>query len=161
VGQEGDVKIAHFDVRATVQQSARWKQAAEAEGYNSVGAWLAGAADAYLKVRQRAGLPLPLAWRRGKFKVRLSTGEMVAVSGHVSGPFGTFCGRDTGPAPYGHCKQVVLVYIPEARILAMLRRFQQCKELAGELSRTWVRWGGQEPAEDPAPLLQRFQREDV
>jgi hypothetical protein len=155
------MKVARFEVRATVQQSARWKMAAEAEGYNSVGAWLAGAADAYLKVRMRAGLPLPLAWRRGHFKVRLTNGEMVAVSGHVSGPFGTYSGRDDGPDRYCNCHKVVLVYIPDARILAMFRKFQQCKELAGELARTWVRWGGQEPAEDPAPLLQRFQREDA
>ncbi|MFL6260634.1 MAG: hypothetical protein ACJ76Y_13045 [Thermoanaerobaculia bacterium] len=51
--------------------------------------------------------------------------------------------------------------MPQARVLATLRTFAHCKALASELARLWVRWGGSEPTEDPAPLLQRFQREDV
>ena len=54
-----------------------------------------------------------------------------------------------------------LVFIPQGRIIATLRSASQCRTLAAELARVWVRWGGEEPAEDPAPLLQRFQREDV
>ena len=45
----GALKVATFTVHADARQSARWKQAAEGEGFPSVGAWLAGAADAYLK----------------------------------------------------------------------------------------------------------------
>ncbi len=59
------MKVASFNVHADARQSARWKQAAEGEGFPSVGAWLAGAADAYLKAWARAGMPIPLAWRRG------------------------------------------------------------------------------------------------
>ncbi len=47
------MKVATFTVRATMQQSIRWKQAAEAEGCASVGSWAALALDAYLKARAR------------------------------------------------------------------------------------------------------------
>ena len=57
--------------------------------------------------------------------------------------------------------RALLAFLPDSRILATLHSFRQCKALASELARLWVRWGGSEPAEDPAPLLQRFQREDV
>ena len=52
------LRVASFHVRATTAQSARWKQAADSEG-QPVSAWLAGAADAYLKVRARAGSRSP------------------------------------------------------------------------------------------------------
>lgn len=64
------MKVASVTVHASAEQSARWKRAAEAEGHRSAGTWLAAAADAYLKVRAKAGLPLPLAWRHGTFHVR-------------------------------------------------------------------------------------------
>ena len=56
-----------------------------------------------------AGRPLPLAWRRGRFPVRLEDGETVQVSGHVSPPFGSFSGtrgrpgilRGPPPSPAG------------------------------------------------------------
>jgi hypothetical protein len=38
---------------------------------------------------------------------------------------------------------------------------RRCKSLASELARLWVRWGGKELAEDPAPLVQQFQGEDI
>jgi hypothetical protein len=79
------VKVATFTVRATVHQSARWKQAAEAEGFASVGAWAAPAFDAYLELQARAGRPVPLAWRRGRFKV-----DGREVRGKISPPFGTY-----------------------------------------------------------------------
>src|SRR5215208_7053331 len=59
------MRVASFTVHGTAEQSARWKRAAEAEGFASVGAWAAPALDAYLKARARAGRPLPLYWRRG------------------------------------------------------------------------------------------------
>jgi hypothetical protein len=155
------LKVAAFTVRADAHQSARWKQAAEGEGFHSVGGWLAAAADAYLKVRARAGVPVPLAWRRGLLRVKLEDGEVVLVRGHLSPPFGAFAGTPGEPARYRGRKRFTLVYVPSGRFLATLRSFAHCKALASELARLWVRWGGKEPSEDPAPLLQRFQREDV
>ncbi len=73
------LRVASFTVHATAVQSARWKQAAEAEGFHSAGAWLACAADAYLKARARAGQPVPLAWRLGVFKAVLDSEELLAA----------------------------------------------------------------------------------
>lgn len=154
------MKVATFTVRATAGQSARWKQAAEAYGHASVGTWLAEAADAHLDGLRRAGKPLPLAWRHGRFSVHLEGGETVALPGFVSPPFGAFRGTAEGPG-FRACGRYTLVYMPQNRILATFRTYGHCKALASSLSRLWVRWGGREPAEDPAPLVQRFCREDV
>jgi hypothetical protein len=94
------VKVATFTVRADARQSARWKIAAQVEGHPNVGSWLAGAADAYLKVRAKAGLPVPLAWRFGHFAARLEGGELQALKGWLSPPFGVFAGTAEGPASY-------------------------------------------------------------
>jgi hypothetical protein len=59
------LRVASFTVGATQEQSIRWKRAAESEGFRSVGAWLAEAADAYLKARARAGLLHPLGVEPG------------------------------------------------------------------------------------------------
>ncbi len=78
------MKVASFTGRATVQQSARWKQAAESEGFQSAGAWLAGAADAYLKIRAKAGLPvLPLVacWRLQSAPGRRGDGSSAGQDG--------------------------------------------------------------------------------
>ena len=74
---------ASFTVHATAEQSIRWKRAAEAEGHRSAGTWLAAAADAYLRVRARAGQPLALAWHLGAFTARLMDGREVQVRGMV------------------------------------------------------------------------------
>ena len=154
------MKFSTFTVRATEKQSLRWKRAADADGHRSVGTWLAVAADRHLDGLQRAGRPVPLGWRRsGTFTARLSTGEAVTVQGFVSLPFGYYRGTDARADRYNDF--FTLVYIPSGRIIATLRSAAQCRTLAAELARAWVRWGGEEPAEDPAPLLQRFQREDV
>ena len=50
------MKVASFTVRATMAQSVRWKQAAEAHGHASVGTWIAEAVDAHLEARARAGI---------------------------------------------------------------------------------------------------------
>jgi hypothetical protein len=147
------VKVASFTVHADARQSARWKQAAEGEGFPSVGAWLAGAADAYLKARARAGMPIPLAWRRGRFHVELQGGEVVEVYGQVSPPFGSFCGTSEGPSSYSGRKRHTLVYVPSRRILATLRTYGQSRALAAELARLWVRGDGSEPSGDPRPVL--------
>ncbi len=54
-----------------------------------------------------------------------------------------------------------LVYIPAGRIIATLRSAAQCRSLASDLARQWVRWGGQEPAEDPTPVIERHRLEAV
>ena len=148
------MKVATFTVHATALQSARWKQAAEGEGFPSVGSWLSAAADAYLKVRARAGLPVPLAWRKGLFRIRLEDGELVLVKGHVSPPFGVFAGVPGEPARYRGRKQHTLVYVPSRRVVATLRSFAQCKALASELVRLWYRGEGAEPSGNAAPVLQ-------
>ena len=130
------LRVANFTVHATAAQSARWKQAAEAEGFHSVGAWLACAADAYLKARARAGQPVPLAWRRGHFLVRLESGEE-RVTGHVSPPFGSYRGDGTGQDR--RTQRHTLVYIPTARILATVKYKQESRALAAELARLWLR----------------------
>lgn len=154
------MKTASFTVRATMAQSARWKQAAEAHGHTSTGTWLAEAADRHLEALKRAGKPLPLAWSKGRFRVTLEDGTEPEVRGWMARPFGIFRGTAAGPGHHG-CHLYTLAYLPTLRIVATFRTARHCKALASELARVWVRWGGQEPAEDPAPLLQRFQREDV
>jgi hypothetical protein len=139
------MKVASFTVHATAQQSARWKQAAEGEGFPSVGAWLAGAADAYLKIRARAGLPVPLAWRKGVFRVEMEGGAFT-VKGHVSPPFAVFAGTPAELARYPGRKRFTLVYVPQRRVLATLASFAHCKALASELARLWYRGEGAEPS---------------
>jgi len=150
------VKTASFTVHATAEQSIRWKRAADAEGHRSAGTWLAAAADAYLKVRARAGNPIPLAWRRGHFSVRLEGGELVRVRGHVSHPFGAFRGTETGIASRGRHRHT-LVYLPESRTIATLRTYRQCQALASELAPILLR--GELP--DPGPVVERHVREQA
>jgi hypothetical protein len=148
------VKVASFTVGATQEQSIRWKRAADAEGWASVGTWLARAADAYLEHRSRAGLPLPLAWAKGTVQVRLQDGREADLPGWIAPPFGIYRGDAAGPGYHG-CHLYTLVYVPARRQLATFRYITQCKALASDLARLWVRWGGSEPAEDPAPVLER------
>jgi hypothetical protein len=155
------LKVASFTVRATMAQSAAWKRAAEAEGHASVGTWAADALDAYLKVRAQAGKPLPLFWSKGRFRVCLEDGTEPELRGWIARPFGIFHGNHSGAIPTGSTHAYSLLYLPQGRILATFRTAAHCKALASELGRAWVRWGGQEPTEDPAPLLQRFQREEA
>jgi hypothetical protein len=147
------VKVAAFTVRGDAQQSVRWNRAAQGEGFKSTGAWLAAAADGYLAARARAGMLIPLAWEWGSFRVRLEGGELVEVSGHLSPPFGSYCGTGKGPSSYSGRKRHVLVYLPNGRILATVRTYQQCKALAAELARLWVRGDGSEPSGNPGPVI--------
>jgi hypothetical protein len=146
------MKVASFTVHGSQAQAIAWKRAAAAEGFRSAGQWLAGAADAYLKARARAGLPVPLAWRRGSFTARLDGGELVPVSGHMSPPFGSFAGTGDGPATYCGRHRHVLVYLPDSRIVATLRSFRQCKALASEMAPTLLR-------SDAAGIVERQGRE--
>jgi hypothetical protein len=145
------VKVASFTVHADAQQSVRWNRAAEGEGFTSTGAWLAAAADSYLKARARAGMPIPLSWRKGRFRVELQDGA-AELPGFVSMPFGAFRGTAAGRGVQA-CHRYTLVYIPAGRILATVRTYQQCKALAAELARLWVRGDGSEPSGNPAPVL--------
>src|SRR6185295_18496901 len=116
------MKVSVFNVRGSVEQSARWKRAADAEGHASAGSWLAYAADAYLKARARAGRPLPLAWRRGHFLVTLESEAVVTMRGFVSPPFAAFHGTDNGRSPRG-TGVFSLVHLKSRRIIATMRTY--------------------------------------
>jgi hypothetical protein len=92
--------------------------------------------------------------------VRFLDGTTAEVPGWISSPFGIYWGTQEGPER-GRREYQTLVFVPAVRPLATLRTAAHCKALAAELSRLWVRWGGQEPVEDPAPVIERHQRESV
>jgi hypothetical protein len=154
------LKTASYTVRATTAQAAAWNRAAAAEGHASVGTWLAEAADRHLDAVRRAGKPLALAWRKGRFRVALE-GREAEVQGQMSPPFGIYHGTPAGPVPHGSTKYQSLVYLPAGRIVATFHYARHCKSLASELARLWVRWGGSEPTEDPGALIARHRREDL
>ena len=131
------MKVASFTVRATMPQSVRWKQAAEGEGFASVGSWAGRALDAYLEARTRAGHPIPLAWHRGAVRVVLD-GHPVTLPGMVSFPFGVYRGRADGPGIRA-CQRFTLVHLPPRRIVATLRSLRQCYALAAELAPIFAR----------------------
>lgn len=153
------MKTASFTVRASTDQAERWNRASQAEGFISAGQWLACAADAYLKVRARAGLPLPLAWRHGRFRVRLEDGAEPELRGWVSPPFGIFHGSPEGPIPHGSTKCYSLVYVPACRLVATFRYAKHGRALAAELSGLWARHGGEETDIRAGPVIERHQRE--
>jgi hypothetical protein len=148
------VKVASFTLRATMAQSVRWKRASEGEGFASVGSWAAKALDAYLEGRRRAGQPIPLAWRKGRFRVLLQDGQDVTLAGFVSEPFAAFRGNAEGPARMS--EQYSLVYLPDRRIVASLRTYRQCKALASELAPIFAR-----DAHDGAQTIERHVREQA
>jgi hypothetical protein len=146
------VKVATYTVHADAQQSVRWNRAAEGEGFRSTGTWLAVAADAYLRVRARAGQPLPLAWHQGAFTTRLMDGRELQVRGMVSPPFGTFRGTSHGP---DRNKLRTLVHLPSGRIIATLKSSRQCRALAAEIAPVLLR--GELP--DLLPLVEQHVRD--
>ena len=129
------MQVASFTVRATMAQSARWKQAAEGEGFASVGSWAARALDAYLEARTRAGRPIPLSWHKGAFRVVLN-GKEVTVRGMVSPPFAYYRGSSHGP---DRNKPRTLVNLRTGQIIATLRTARQCQALASELAPIFAR----------------------
>jgi len=151
------VKTASFTVKGTAEQAARWNRASQAEGYASAGAWMAEAVDAYLKARTRAGRPIPLAWSRGRFAVRFQ-GEEVTISGFISPPFASTAGTEEGPACYRGRKRHILVFMPDARIIATLRSYRQCQALASELAPALLR--GLPPTQ-PEGIIERHSREST
>jgi hypothetical protein len=157
-------KVAHFTIAASVEQSARWKQAAEMMGHLSIGTWLAEAADTFMEARTRtrasagAGAvpPIALSWRRsGRFPVVLENGEEIEVTGMVSPPFGIYHGHSRGPVDVG-VKPYTLVYVPERRILATFRHVDTARALASEMAPTL--WRGLPPP-DPGGILERYRGE--
>lgn len=132
----GDLKTASFTVRGSMEQSVRWKRASNAEGFASVGAWAAPALDAYLKARARAGRPLPLYWRRGRFTVHLVDGGTLEIPGAVSPPFAYYQGSAYG---LNRNKPRTLVSLADGRVIATLKTARQCRELAAELAPLWLR----------------------
>lgn len=149
------MKVATFTVAATAAQSARWKQSAHAEGHASVGTWLAEAADRHLEAVRRAGKPVPLGWRRGRFDVTLSTGQRLNVKGSVSQPFAFYRGTDDRYDRYNDL--FTLVYLSADRIIASLRSAAQARALASELAAALLR--GQLP--DAGQVIARHARESV
>ena len=153
------LKIAHFTVSASMEQSARWKQAAEMAGHVSIAVWLAEAADRHMQPQPRAGSPVALSpspvalnWRRGgRFPVVLEGGEETEVTGAVSPPFGIYYGRSGGPVDVGY-KSYTLVYLPERRILATFRYSDKARALASELAPTLLHGL---PPPDPGGVLDR------
>lgn len=152
------LKTSSFTVRASMAQSVAWKKAADAEGFPSCGAWLARAADAYLKVRAKAGLPLPLAWHLGLFSVRLEDGAEPEVRGWIARPFGHYSGTDAGPKYHG-CHLHTLVYLPGRRIVATFKYSRECRALAAELAGLWARSDGENGDIRAGPLIERHERE--
>lgn len=155
------MKVTSFTVKATMDQSARWKRAAEAEGYASVGAWASRALDAYLKQRLAAGAPVPLSWSWGQVKAALQDGTTREIRGWVAPPFGFFRGRAEGKVP-GGTKAFTLVYLPSGRLLGTFRYAAHCKALASDLARVWVRWdgtGAEPPSQDTGPVVARHLRD--
>ena len=151
------MKVASFTVHATAEQSARWKRAAEAEGFASVGMWASRALDAYLKQRLAAGAPVPLAWARGRVRAVLQDGSVYDLRGWLAPPFGFYRGNAAGRVP-GGTKAFSLVYLPTGRLLGTFRYAAHCKALASDLARVWVRWdgaGAEPPSQDPAPIVAR------
>lgn len=148
------MKTVAFTVRGTISQGIRWKQAADADGHRAVGSWLAEAADAYLKARARAGRPLPLAWRRGRFLVALEDGSSPELLGWIARPFGIFRGDLAGPK-YAGSKTYTLVYLPESRSIATFRYAKECRALASELASELLR----EDRELAAGVVARHGRE--
>lgn len=145
------MKVACFNVRATMPQSIRWKQAAEAEGFASVGSWAAGAIDAYLEARTRAGRPVPLSWHRGLFRVVLD-GVETTVRGMASPPFAYYQGTSQGP---DHGEPRTLVNLRTGQIIATLRTARQCKVLASELAPLYAR----DEASGVAVVARHFQEQ--
>lgn len=131
------MKVVSFTVRATLAQSIHWKRAAEGEGFASVGSWAAGALDAYLAHRTRAGRPLALSWHYGTLYVNLD-GQDVPIRGHISPPFGIFRGASEGRLNEG-CRRYSLVHLPTRRLVVTLRSLRQCQSLASELAPVLLR----------------------
>lgn len=146
------MKTVQYNCRGSEEQARRWQRATEADGYRSVGAWLAWAADSFLKARARAALPVPLAWSLGSFVVVLD-GQEVKVRGWLSPPFYLFRGTSAGPSYPGR-HLYTLCY--GSKIVATLKSAAQCKRLGSEMAPVILRDEARASA-----LVERHVREQV
>ncbi len=139
------LRIASYTVKADSRQAVRWHRHAAAEGFPSVGAWIAVTVERYLKLRDR---PVPLYWSPGRFTVTLDGGES-EVAGVLSPPFGIFRGTFTGPKLRGLGVHTLVYRGPDqpGRVLATVRYRREARALAAELARQWLREA--EPALPP------------
>jgi hypothetical protein len=134
-------QVAHFTVVATMEQSIRWKQVAQAAG-RQVGTWIAEAADAYIAGTAPKPTTPPeyfttlRTWHRGQFLVLLAAGREVEVEGMTSHPFGYFKGSATGPSAVAGR---VLVHLPTRRMIGSARTTRQIRDMAAELEPAYVR----------------------
>jgi hypothetical protein len=90
-----------------------------------------------LKVRAQAGQPLPLAWRRGRFKVRLLDGAEPELWGWIAEPFAFYRGDQAGPGYHGR-HLYTLTYMPALQMLGTYRYARECRTVASELARRWI-----------------------
>lgn len=148
-----DLKVATFTVHASQEQAIRWRRASEAEGFRSVGVWLARAADAYLRVRAKAGIPTSLAWNHGRFFITLRDDLNVELRGMVSPPFAYFRGTNQGPNAN---KCYTLAHLPGKRIIATVRTARQARALASELAPVYAR-----DEAGASAIAERHQQESV
>ena len=149
------LKVAAFTVKADARQSARWKRTAESEGFPSVGSWAALALDAYVELRAKGDLPVPLVWDRRRFPVKLG-GKIYQVKGNTSPPFGSFKGTVDRPIGYKGGRSLVLLYpdLPRAGHPGRLPARESARQLAGAHV---VRWEGEgePPGQRPEGLIIR------
>ncbi|HVF61063.1 MAG TPA: hypothetical protein VNJ70_14750 [Thermoanaerobaculia bacterium] len=130
------MRVAAYTVRADAHQAVRWQRNAAAEGFPSVGAWIAVTVERYLKLRAR---PVPLHWREARFVVALDCGDM-QVKGSISPPFATFRGTAAGPT-LSKTNVHTLVYLEPGkagRVLATVQCRRDARVLAVELARSWM-----------------------
>lgn len=86
------------------------------------------------------GSRFPGMANRGWFRVSLEDGTEPELRDWIACPFGLFHGTADGPIPHGSTHHYSLVYLPARRIVATFRTARDCKILASELARLWVRW---------------------
>lgn len=131
----GGMKTASYTVRADLECSVRWNRAASSESFPSTGAWLAHAANCYLRMIARGSRPIALGWKRGWFVVALEAGEK-SVPGQLSPPFAIFRGSAHGLTT---AHSFSLVHAPTKRILATFNQAREAKALAAELAPVLLR----------------------
>jgi hypothetical protein len=137
------LRVATYTVRADARQAVRWQRLAAAEGFPSVGAWIAVTVERHMKLRNR---PVPLHWSPGRFTVAFEHGE-AEVSGLLSVPFATFRGTAAGQKEGGRSVHTLVYLGPggAGRILATVPFRRDARVLAADLARTWVRGDCSDP----------------
>lgn len=112
-----------------------------------------------------AGIPTPLAWKRGTFKVWISESHRekdlkeIEVEGPTSGPFGIFRGDSRGPAPKDR-PYFSVIHIPTGRSLSLPGRRRECEAFAAEVSPLQIPWQETDPYKVilGSPDQQKFQK---